>query len=109
TWPVHDRVMGLQASSLTLLMNPKTLRRVYDNEVVIPSDQDALTLAELMIDIRESIWKELATNPEKEYSPRDPMISSLRRNLQKEHLNRLIDLAMPGAGNTAAFKPIADL
>jgi hypothetical protein len=36
------------------------------------------------------------------------MISSLRRNLQSEHLDRLIRLAMnPGSG--AAAKPIADL
>lgn len=109
TWPVHDRIMGLQASTLTLLMNPTTLRRVYDNEVVIPSDKDALTLAELMKTIRDSIWSELESKPDKQFSPREPMISSLRRNLQKEHLSRLIDLAMPGAGNAAAFKPIADL
>lgn len=109
TWPVHDRIMGLQASTLTMLMNPTTLRRVYDNEVVIPSDHDALTLAELMSSIKDSIWTELGDKPEKEYSPRAPMISSLRRNLQKEHLSRLIDLAMPGAGTSAAFKPIAAL
>ncbi|MBA3314932.1 MAG: zinc-dependent metalloprotease [Planctomycetaceae bacterium] len=109
TWPVHDRIMGLQASTLTMLMNPTTLRRVYDNEVVIPSDQDALTLAELMVTLKDSIWTELGDKPEKEYSARSPMISSLRRNLQKEHLSRLIDLAMPGAGSSAAFKPIGAL
>lgn len=109
TWPIHDRIMGLQASTLTGLMNPTTLRRIYDNEVAVPSDQDALTLAELMGTVKDSIWSELAKAPEKQYTPRDPMISSLRRNLQKEHLSRLIDLAMPGAGNSAAFKPIADL
>jgi len=109
TWPVHDRIMGLQASTLTGLMNPTTLRRVYDNEVAVPSDQDALTLAELMGTLKDSIWGELSKAPEKQYTPRAPMISSLRRNLQKEHLSRLMDLAMPGAGNSAAFKPIADL
>lgn len=109
TWPVHDRIMGLQASTLTGIMNPTTLRRVYDNEVAVPSDQDALTLAELMGSLKDSIWTELSKAPEKQYTPRDPMISSLRRNLQKEHLSRLIDLAMPGAGSSAAFKPIADL
>lgn len=109
TWPIHDRIMGLQASTLTMLMNPTTLRRVYDSEVAIPADQDALTLAELMAKIKDSVWTELGEKPEKEHSARQPMISSLRRNLQKEHLNRLIDLSMPGAGNGAAFKPIADL
>ncbi|HID23172.1 MAG TPA: hypothetical protein EYP14_12325, partial [Planctomycetaceae bacterium] len=36
TWPVHDRIMGIQASTLTMLMNPTTLRRVYDNEFRVP-------------------------------------------------------------------------
>lgn len=109
TWPIHDRIMGLQASTLTWIMNPTTLRRVYDNELSVPADQDALTLAELMGKVKDSVWTELGKAPEKQYSARQPMISSLRRNLQKEHLSRLIDLAMPGAGNSAAFKPIADL
>ncbi|HID20987.1 MAG TPA: hypothetical protein EYP14_01110 [Planctomycetaceae bacterium] len=33
----------------------------------------------------------------------------MRRNLQQEHLNRLITLSMPGAGSTEAYKPIANL
>ena len=37
------------------------------------------------------------------------MISSLRRNLQREHLSRLIDLSMPDALPGAAGKPVADL
>ncbi len=37
------------------------------------------------------------------------MISSLRRNLQREHLERLIDLSNAGDNGTAAFRPISDL
>ena len=109
TWPLHDRIMGLQASTLTMLLNPTTLRRVYDNEAVIPADENALTLAELMAAVKEGIWSELDADHETEYSLREPMISSLRRNLQREHLSRLIDLAAPGATRTAAHKPIRDL
>ena len=47
-WPVHDRIMGLQASALSQLMNPTTLRRVYDNEFRVPADEDAVTLNELL-------------------------------------------------------------
>ena len=43
-WPVHDRIMSLQASALSQLMNPTTLRRVYDNEFRVPADEDALTI-----------------------------------------------------------------
>ncbi len=110
TWPVHDRIMGLQASALTQIMNPTTLRRVYDNEYLVPSDEDALTLPELMFTVSDDIWSELddmKTNGT--YTARQPMISSLRRNLQREHLERLIDLTKPSGFLGAAQKPISNL
>jgi hypothetical protein len=94
TWPIHDRILGLQSSVLTMLMNPTTLRRVYDNEFRVPAEKDALTLAELLDKVSASIWQELDKKGA-DYSARKPMISSLRRNLQQEHLDRLIDLSLP--------------
>jgi hypothetical protein len=108
TWPVHERIMGVQASTLTMLLNPTTLRRVYDNEFLIPRDQDALTLPEMMDTISAAIWSELDGSPDKKHTERQPMVSSLRRNLQREHMERLIDLSM-NAGTSAASKPISNL
>ena len=48
TWPIHDRIMGIQSSIMTSLLNPTTLRRVYDNEFRTPADADSLTLPELL-------------------------------------------------------------
>ena len=109
TFPVHDRIEGVQASVMTMLLKPTTLRRVYDNEMQVPADEDAFTLPELMETVRAAAWTELSDVPEGEFTARKPMISSLRRNLQREHLARLIDLSMPGAGTAAAFKPISNL
>ena len=109
TWPVHDRIMGIQAAALTMIMNPTTLRRVYDNEFRLPSDQDALTLPELLDTVTKAIWKELDKKAEQPYHARKPMITSLRRNLQREQMDRLIDLTMPNNGFTAAQKPISNL
>jgi hypothetical protein len=47
--------------------------------------------------------------PAKKYTDREPMISSLRRNLQREHLELLIDLSRSDYMSTAAYKPIANL
>ena len=47
-WPVHDRIIGIQSSALSQLLNPTTLRRVYDNEVRIDAKDDALTLFDIM-------------------------------------------------------------
>lgn len=108
TWPVHDQISGIQASALTMLMNPTTLRRVYDNEFMVPASEDAVTLPELMDAVYTAIWTETEKSPEKKYSAREPMISSLRRILQREHMDRLIDLSITD-GYGAASKPISNL
>ncbi len=110
TYQVHDRIMGIQASSLTQLLNPMTLRRVYDNEFRVPDSEEALTLPEVMFTISDAIWSELDDGPDgKKYTTRKPMISSLRRDLQREHLERMIDLILPKSQSGAASKPIANL
>lgn len=108
-WPIHDRIMGIQASTLTQLMNPSTLQGVYDNEFRVAPDQDALTLPELMQTIRAEIWTELGGVGDQQFTARAPAISSLRRNLQREHLERLVDLMLEGGSGNAATKPIATL
>ncbi|MEM0924651.1 MAG: zinc-dependent metalloprotease [Planctomycetota bacterium] len=109
TWPIHDRVLGVQASALTSLMNPTTLRRVYDNELRLAADEDALTLPELLETVTEAAWSELEEECPAERDNRNPMITSLRRNLQQEHAQRLIDLVLEKNERTAASKPISDL
>ncbi|MEJ2700908.1 MAG: zinc-dependent metalloprotease [Sedimentisphaerales bacterium] len=109
TWPIHDRILGVQVYVLARLMYPTTLRRVYDNEFLVPADQDALTLPELLDTITKAIWSELDEEPGKKYTDRRPMVSSLRRNLQREHLDLMIDLTKADDYGTAAYKPIATL
>ncbi len=109
TWPIHDRIMGIQAAALSMVMNPTTLRRVYDNEFRVAPDEDALTLPEIIHGVSDAIWVDLNKASNGTYTNRQPMISSLRRNLQREHLERLIDLSMTDAGFGAAAKPISNL
>ncbi len=108
-WPVHDRILSVQSSALTQLMRSTTLRRVYDNEFRTPADEDAFSLPELLESITGEIWSELDGEVDEEYTSRSPMISSLRRNLQREHMERLIDLTLPGNGSSAAYKAISNL
>ncbi len=109
TWPIHDRILDMQASTLTLLLNPTTLRRVYDNELRLPTDQDALTLPELLQEVTDAVWKEIGAECPKDRNNREPAISSLRRNLQREHLQRLIDLILDEPQDTAVYNPITNL
>ncbi len=110
TWEVHDQILGIQASVLTMIANPTTLQRVFDNEFRTPADQDMITLPEMMKMVTQTIFTELdSVEADHCYTNRKPLISSLRRNLQREYLERLVDLAMPGAGSSAAYIPVSDL
>jgi Met-zincin len=106
---VHDRILSMQAAALTSLMNATVLRRVYDNEFRVPENEDAFTLPELLDSVTNEIWSELSKKVDRKYNARQPMTSSLRRNLQREHLERLIDLTLPKNGNSAAYKAISNL
>jgi len=108
TWPVHDRIMGIQSTVLTRLLNPGTLGRVYDNEFITPAKEDAITLPEVLRTVETEIWSEL-DRAEGRFTEREPMISSLRRNLQREYVERLIDLSMPNTWGQASHKPIGNL
>lgn len=109
TWGVHDKILGIQAAVLTSMLNPTTLGRVYDNEFAVAADKDALTLPELLDTLRDGIWMELdKIDAAKNFTSRQPLIGSLRRNLQREHLDRLIDLAT-GKLIGPASKPVSDL
>jgi hypothetical protein len=109
TWPVHDMIMSIQSSFLVGLLNPMTLSRVYDNEFMVPADEDALTLPELLNVVTQEIWTELDNIPDEEFSARAPMISSLRRNLQRQHILLLADLTRSSFYNSAAFQAVGDL
>jgi hypothetical protein len=103
TYPVHDRILTVQGSVLTLVMNPTVLRRIYDNEALAKPGEDVLTLAELLRLVTDAAWTEVLGN-----TRGTTRISSLRRNLQREHVQRLIDLALDDSGN-AASQTIASL
>ncbi len=89
--PVHDLVGSLQAAMMSIMMNPTKLRRVYDNEYRAQGADDVLTVAEVMDAIGAAVW----TDGSSRYgSTGDASTSSFRRNLQREHVDRLIDLAL---------------
>ncbi len=100
--------MGIQSMVLTRVLNPGTLGRVYDNEFITPAKEDALTLPEVLKTVEGEIWSELDKGDGK-FTEREPMVSSLRRNLQREYVERLIDLSMPNTWGQVSHKPIGTL
>lgn len=118
TYPVHDRIAGVQATVMTWLLNPTTLRRLYDSEFAVASEVDVLTLPELLDTVSKAAWEELGFGGNggrareasfakvKAFTARTPAISSLRRNLQREHLQRMLDLSLQ-KGSSSSTRTIA--
>ncbi|MDX1951352.1 MAG: zinc-dependent metalloprotease [Verrucomicrobiota bacterium] len=89
-FPWHDSVLNIQKSVLARLYQPLTLARILDNELRFENQSDSFQLADLFEGIDRTIWSELS-NDSKE-------ISSLRRNLQREHVKTLGRLALRTVG-----------
>jgi uncharacterized protein DUF4953/uncharacterized protein DUF5117 len=112
--PIHDTVLGVQASAMTMLMNPTRLGRVLDNELRTPDGQDALTVPEIFELVQEKVWSSLKPvhgngSASHSYTARDPMISSLQRNLQREYLDRMIALAVGTRWPNASYNTVTTL
>jgi hypothetical protein len=85
--PVHQTILNAQNRALSPLCNPTILQRVYDNQLRTTGD-DKFTAAELISGTADAVWGDLQV--EGEFDENSPMLDSIRRNLQTQHLNYLI-------------------
>ena len=98
----------MQASALSMMLNPSTLGDLYDAEFRNDPSVDVLTVAEVIQEVTDEVWSELGDLPS-DSTNRKPAISSLRRNLQSEHLSRLIELSLEEDAGTPASRTIQSL
>lgn len=97
-YPVHDRVLAVQFWALFNMLNPFTISRVHDAEIKIAASNDAVTVPEIMAKTTKAIWSELTDGSRGKYSDRSPMVSSLRRSLQREHLEMMLNIVLSEPG-----------
>ena len=93
-YPLHAMVASWQKRILDQLLSSLTLQRLIDNELKVPPGQDAFTAAELIERLTKAVFAELDTIQKGKFSNRQPAITSLRRNLQRNYLDRLAKLAL---------------
>ncbi len=108
-WTPNDLVLNVQRSILSRLMSPDTLQRLYDNELRFPAGDDVVTIPELLDALRAEVWAEIIKPPSGSFTARKPLASSFRRNLQREHLARLVSLATNGAWGGASGGTLEDV
>ncbi len=113
-FPMHDIVLQWQTRVLSQLMSSTTLTRIHDTELKASPDTDVLTTAELIERLTKSIFSELDTIKDGDFTNRKPAISSLRRALQRDYLRSLSRLAMgstfaPDDCQTIAYADLSSL
>jgi len=83
-------VLEMQRAVLAALMNDGVAQRLLDSEGKVDAAGPALHLSELMQRLSSEVWSELRGG--------NGDITSMRRELQREHVNRLATLLLkPGA------------
>jgi hypothetical protein len=106
-YPIHERILYLQSGILRRLLDGDRLNRLRDIELkTLPGE--ALTIPELFDTLQKGIWTEVLG------SSSHMAISSIRRSLQREHLNILLEMILrttyvPEDGRTIAWYELRQL
>jgi hypothetical protein len=101
--PIHTLVLSIQSLPLDRLYHPIVLGRLNDLEARYVNRAEAFTMAEMFTEVRKAVWNELETRA---------AVNSFRRNLQRRHLQTLVNLAVqadPAAPEDARTLARADL
>ncbi|NDJ16124.1 zinc-dependent metalloprotease [Myxacorys almedinensis] len=86
-YPIHDNILFLQSIVLYDLLAPQRLARLRDAELKTQPGQ-ALTIPDLFDSLQTSIWGDVI-------QPTDNLkLSSLRRALQRQYMNLLVDMVL---------------
>ena len=90
---LSDRVLSIQRSALDQMLSDPVARRVAESPLRFSSEGGALTLSELYDSVQDAIWSELRSAPD---------IDPLRRNLQREHMKRLVSTMIRSSSTVQA-------
>jgi hypothetical protein len=89
SFPIRDTLANIQTSALRRIYTPGVMGRIINNEYKSTDPATALTLPKLFNSTRLAIWSELEGGRN---------VSSLRRQLQRAHLDQLISMVVNPTG-----------
>jgi hypothetical protein len=96
---LRQRILAVQRATLGQLMSDTVAARIIDSQEKATRPGDALQLTELYASLQREVWSELATRSE---------ITPARRELQREHVNRLAGSVLrPGGASRADARSLA--
>ncbi len=85
-YPIYARILAVQRIALNQCFSPKVLSRIQDQELRAEPNDKPIRLDEIFSTLTESIWSELDSGAS--------CRSIARRNLQREHLRRLMAMVV---------------
>lgn len=85
-YPIYTRILALQRIVLNQCFSPRILSRIQNQELQADPKSKPLKLEEIFTTLTEGIWSELNGNA--------TCYSTVRRNLQREHLRRLMTMVV---------------
>jgi hypothetical protein len=91
-YPYHTEVLDLQRTLLEQITAPMVFARIRDAEMKFGTSE-VLTIPELLESLSGAIWSELRANES---------IPAMRRDLQRTHLERMIELVTDAPDGTPA-------
>ncbi len=100
-YPIHDQILGLQGMVLRSLLAPERLRRLRDLELKTPPGE-ALEVPDLLDRVYREIWSEVLQGRRMASN-----VSSLRRGLQRQHLQLSLAMATGQTGGTEDARTLA--
>jgi hypothetical protein len=91
-YPYHGEVLDLQSALLEQITDPMVFARIRDAEMKFGT-AEVLTIPELLDSLADAIWSELRTSTS---------VPAMRRDLQRAHLERMIQLVTDAPSGTPA-------
>jgi hypothetical protein len=90
---VFNRVLGIQKIALNHCFDGAVLKRIQNQALMANDGDKPLGLDEVFQSITDGVWSEL--DPDK----KETSCSAIRRNLQREHLNKLCQIVLGSSVN----------
>ena len=88
-YPLHAMVNNIQSRALSRMYDPLVLQRMLDLPLLYEKGEEPFTMAEMFQQTRYAIWEEVYEQVN---------VDSMRRNLQRTHLNIICGIALGYGG-----------
>jgi hypothetical protein len=97
-FPLYESVLSIQRIVLSRFLDGQVLQSIQDAELLADDGEETIKLPEVFDALTDSIWSELPASGGSSDKSK-VAISTIRRNLQREHVKRLAEIVLGPRNN----------